>query len=347
MIFLTLLIFPVLVALVLFFVGKHTITLKEFLIHIAAQVLVAGASVGIIYWMDTSDTEIWNGRITNKRKVQVPCSHSYQCNCRPSCSGSGKNRTCTTVCDTCYRHLFDFDWRLYLSTNETINIRRVNEQGTREPPRFTRAKIGEPTSTAHSYTNYIKGSSDSLFKKHGLVEQFKGAFPPYPGSIYDYHRLDRAIGVPKDWSLALSELNADLGAIKQVNIIFIATTQKDSMFGEALEQKWLGGKKNDVVAIVGTSGKTIKWAYVIAWTDKELFKVSLRDALMEVGELDKDKVMKAIRTNVSKHYVRKPMADFEYLRASITPSVLQWVIAMLIGLVISGILGFVFWKHDI
>jgi hypothetical protein len=207
--------------------------------------------------------------------------------------------------------------------------------------------VGDPTATAHSYTNYIKGSSDSLFKKHGLVEQYKGSFPAYPGNVYDYHHVNRAIGVPKDWNPALEEINADLGAVKQVNIILIATTQSSSEYGEALEQKWLGGKKNDVVAVVGVGSKKIKWAYVIAWTDAEIFKVKLRDALVEAGKLDKDKVMAALRLNVSKHYVRKPMKDFEYLRASVTPSFMQWLIAMLVGLVVCGGLGYVFWTHDI
>jgi len=237
MIFLALFIIPALVAVGFFFLSKHQVTWKEFLIHLGCQCIVAGVSIAIIYYQDVTDVEIWNGRVATKYKDRVSCEHSYSCNCRQecheSCSGSGSNRSCyqscTTVCDTCYEHSYDYDWVLETTNNEYIRIHRVDRQGVHEPPRFTRASIGDPTSVKHGFDNYLKGASDTLFRKQGLIEKYKNKLPSYPARIYDYHYLDRVVGKIGDkqlWNRDLRELNADLGARKQANVILIFTKEK-------------------------------------------------------------------------------------------------------------------------
>lgn len=353
MVFLALLIIPALVALSFFLFSKHQVTWKEFLIHLGCQCVVAGISIAVIYWQDTSDTEVWNGRVEYKKQQRVSCSHSYPCNCRQvrSCSGSGKNRSCSshTVCDTCYEHSHDYDWVLGTTNKERIRIRRVDRQGVKEPSRFTKATVGDPTAVTHSYTNYLKGASDTLFKRQGLIEKYKGKLPKYPMKVHDYHYVNRIVGFVPDkwgWNAALQELNADLGKKKQSNVI-IVTTKEEQPFALALEQHWLGGKKNDIVVVLGLENKTkIRWAHVLAWTDKSIVKIKLRDAMTEIGVMEKDKVFPAIKEIVAAHYVRKPMKDFEYLKSSITPSVTQWIVSMLIGLFVSIGLGFFFWKNE-
>jgi len=357
MTFLLLLFIPMLVAIGAFVFLKG-ITWKEFLLHLGIQVLVAGISAAVIYYQDTGDYETWNGWVTNKQQVRVSCSHSYQCNCRmvETCTGSGKNRSCSSsqVCDTCYEHSNDWDWDVYTSNQETINIDRVDRQGVHAPPRWVAVQIGEPTSQRHRYTSYIKAAPDTLFRHQGLREKYAGRIPNYPGNVYDYYRLNRLVtqGISVEnlqaWNEGLSKINADLGSKKQVNMIVVLTDQPQEWY-YALEEVWVGGKKNDAVLVIGLDQSTGKarWATVMAWTTAKLFEIKLRDSVMDLPAVTPEATLKVLRENVETYYKRKPMADFEYLRASIQPSGTELGIALFIGLLVAVGLTWLFEVHDV
>lgn len=351
LVFTVLLVIPLLVA-VASFVFLRGITWKEFLVQVGTQVLVAAISATCVYCANTTDVEVWNGRVTNKRQTWVPCSHSYQCNCRQVCTGSGKDRSCSTVCDTCYEHTNDYDWNVYTSNGEVITIARIDSQGVSEPSRWTAVRLGEPTAVPHKYTSYIKAAPDTLFRRQGTSSKYKGHIPAYPGQVYDYYRLNRFVshGVPADaaaWNAALSDLAADLGSARQANVIVVLTTQPHDWF-HALEEEWVGGKKNDIVLVVGVdaAGKPV-WADVMAWTIDPLFKVKLRDDILDDGTLDPKSVASIIRRNTLEHHRRKPMADYEYLKASITPSPTEWVVTLVIGLVVAAGLAWFMHTYDL
>lgn len=354
MILLTMLLIPTFVALGFLIFGGHKITLKEFFVQLGAQVLIMGGFYAAISYGNTYDTEVWNGRVASKAREKVSCSHSYSCNCRTVCSGSGKSRSCHTVCQTCYEHAYDIDWAVYTTLKERLEINRIDRRGMGEPPRWTSVSIGEPTSTTHGYTNYVKGAPDSLFRHSGLVEKFKTRLPKYPINIYDYYRLDRFLTVETtvvdaaEWNKQLSDINADLGHAKQVNAVIVVTGQAPEDYYYALEQQWIGGKKNDVVVVVDVDEtKKINWVEVMAWTDNRLFQVTLRDHIRSVGILDRDKILAYVKQDVSDLYVRKSMKDFEYLKSTITPSVGEWIAAMILGLLISVGIGIFFHKNDL
>lgn len=324
------------------FIFLKGITWKEFACIVGAQLVVAGSSAGIVSCANTHDTEVWNGVVTGKQQVSVPCSHSYQCNCHEECSGSGKNRSCSTHCDTCYEHFNDYDWDVYTSNKESITISRVDRQGVSAPPRWTATKMGEFTSVEHSYTNYIKASPGTLFRHQGLKEKYAGSLPSYPQNIYDYYRLNRVVTVgfslpdERAWNYDLSKINSDLGWLKQVNIIVVLVKDKPDDWYYALEEEWVGGKKNDAILVVGVDGDLKpQWAQVMAWTTNEMFKVKLRDDVMAMPSLTHSALMTTISTDVNQTYVRKPMKDFEYLSSQITPSTTEWVITMIIGLLVA------------
>lgn len=335
------------------FVFLEGVSLKEFGLIVLASLVVAGSSAGIVSCANTHDVEVWNGVVTGKEKNRVSCSHSYQCNCRTTCTG-GKNNSCSTTCDTCYEHSWDYDWDVYTSNQETITIDRVDRQGVHEPPRFSAVRMGEPTSLTHSYKNYIKASPGTLFRHQGLKEQYAGTIPKYPQDVYDYYRLDRLVtvdvnvGDQRAWNRELSRINANLGRPKQVNIIVVLVRNKPHDWYYALEETWIGGKKNDAVLVVSVDdAMKPQWAEVMAWTSNELFRVKLRDDIMDEPTLDRDAAMTALANSVTKYYVRKPMKDFEYLSSSITPSTTQWVITLVIALLVCGGLTIVFNANDV
>lgn len=340
MVFLILLLVPLLVMAGAYLLWRE-VTWQEALAQTGAQAVVAGISALIVYHSSVGDTEVWNGRVTGKEKVWTSCSHSYQCNCRETCSGSGTSRTCSTTCDTCYDHSNDYNWEVYTTNKETIQIDRIDRQGSDMPPRWNAVKIGEPTAVEHTYTNYIKGSPDTLFRRQGQdTEKFKGRLPTYP-KVRDYYVMDRFLSSVSGqdaaaWNAGLAKLNADLGAAKQVNMLVILTNEPAEFF-YALEEAWLGGKKNDVVLVIGVGADSKpSWANVMAWTDANIFKVQLRDDVLALPKIGHETVLPVLGKNVEATYVRKPMKDFEYLKASISPTTTQWVVSLIFGFVFSG-----------
>lgn len=357
MVLLLMLIIPTLVALGFLVFGGKKVTLKEFLTQMGVQVVLMTIVAYAVSCQNTHDTEILNGRVSGKTRDEVSCRHSYQCNCVTSCSSDSKgNQSCSTICQTCYEHSYDVDWDVQTTIGHTIGIDTVDRQGLIKPPRWAAVIIGEPVSISHGYTNYIKGSPDTLFRHQGLTEKYQKQIPGYPGDVYDYYRLNRLVSVgltlddAKLWNADLSELNADLGARKQVNIVVLVAKNQPEDYYYALEQAWIGGKKNDVVLVLSVDDTLkIQWVNVMAWTDNKLFQVELRDEVYGSGlqTLNRVSVMKSLAHYVSTSFVRKPMKDFEYLSGLIKPTSGQWIFAMVFGILLSVGLGIFFFKNDV
>lgn len=349
MIFLTLLIIPVLIALFAMAFGHGRITTKEFLLHLAAQVVIALISVGIIYNMNVKDIEILNGQVTSKARVKVHCRHSYPCHCVTVSCGKG---CMTTICQTCYDHDYDIDWNVYTNIGDW-RINTLDSQGLKEPPRWTIVSVSDPVSKTNSYENYIKGAPNTLFRYQGLEEKYSSTMAQYPQSIYDYYKLDRVVlvkyGLPniKEWNDSLALLNGKVGYQKGCNIILVIGSNLDRDYFYALSQHWIGGKKNDIAVLLDMDGDKIKWAKVMAWTDREIFKVQLRNQILDIGTLDREKLFAAIEKNIQLSYVRKSMKDFEYLKASVKPTTTQWMWAMTMGVVASILLAVWFYREDV
>ncbi|MBI4143135.1 hypothetical protein HY480_04645, partial [Candidatus Uhrbacteria bacterium] len=262
-------------------------------------------------------------------------------------------------CDTCYRHggrktgwNGDMTWDAHSSNQEHVYHNGCNSPGTLTPARWSQITIGEPTAFEHSFTNYIKANPDSVLRRAGVAAQFTGALPAYP-RVHDHYRAQRflAVGVaiPEADALnaRLSVVNAELGSPRQVNLTVIVTNVGDQMYLEALTEHWLGGKKNDLVVVIGAPEfPTIAWAGVMSWTRVEEVKLGIRDRIMGLGTFDGGKVLDIIASEVSDKFVRRPMADFEYLKATIEPPEwAQWTLFAL-GLLIAAVLQAYFWRND-
>jgi len=346
MIFIGFISVPLLIAIVGYLVSKE-ISVKEMAVIVGVLAAVAGISVAVCYYGNTTDHEVWNGTVTSKKRETVSCSHSYSCNCR-SCN-CDKDGRCSTCCDTCYEHFHDYDWDVYTSNGETVTIDRVDRQGVDQPPRWTAVRIGEPTTLPHRFTNYIKGSPGTLFRNSGQAAKFKGQLPQYP-KVYDYFRMDRLIddsgtvSNPASWNTSLSEINGRIGSAKQVNAMVIVTRHPREFF-YALEESWIGGKKNDAILVIGVDADSKPaWTEVMAWVKDEGFKVKLKEDALNLPKVEREAILAVFEKNIVASYQRKPMHDFEYLKASIVPSTLQWVLVLLISSLIS--FGLVWYFHN-
>lgn len=359
MIFLTFFIIPLLIG---FFAWIFTDKISW--LEVTVQLLIQFVFIGIMSYLmlqnNMSDLEVWNGNVVEKWNAKVSCRHSYRCHCYTtcsmSCSGSGKSRSCRQVCtehcSTCYEHSYDKEWYVKNNLKETWEIATSDRQGLNEPSNWSSVRLGEPTSTLHAYENYIKGSPDSLFHRTTFTEEEVKTLPAYPLKIYDYWKLNRVVLIDcslpeiKKWNESLAQLSGELGQQKQVNLVLVIVRNKPQDFFYTLERFWLGGKKNDVIIVIGVNDvKIVQWAEIMSLSNEE-FKIYLRNDLITLSYLDLDKILKVVKKNVLKHYARRPMKDFVYLKEAIKPTKKQWIFGLIFGLILSISLSVFFYYQD-
>lgn len=344
MLLLALLLVPVLIGLGGLILGKGLITKKEFLVQEAVVVVLIGVGYLIALHARTADTEIWSGVIAKKWKGSESCCHSYPCNPH-SCNCDSKGN-CQTCWDTCYRHFSDDNWNADTSNGEPAYRNGCNDPGSSPPARWNAIVVGEPTAIEHSYTNYIKGNPDTILRRTGAAEKFKAKIPEYP-KVYDHYRADRFIGANPSLNRRLSEINGKLGSPRQVNVIVIVTDVGDPMYLEGLREAWLGGKKNDLIVVIGAPAfPKIDWAGVVSWTKNEEVKIAIRDRLMALPEFEGNRVLDIVAEEVGSKFVRRPMADFEYLSATLEPPTWACWLIFALGTLISIGLSIYFWRED-
>lgn len=343
------------------FIGKalypHSFSWGE----LALNVLIVAAVVSVAYqagkYAKAMDVEVWNGEVVSKQMEEVSCSHSYSCPpCTESCSGTGSSRSCTRTCSTCYEHFNDYDWVLSTSIGR-MDIDRVDRQGKIEPPRFSIAQIGDPVADTRSYMNLIKAAPASLFNtlaEKTLRQNFPQANISYPSKVYDYHYVDRVLTQNVQienigqWNKELANSLRKLGPNREVNLIVVFTASVEPQFANALRSYWLGGKKNDVVVVLGTPNyPQIQWARVFSWSDEEVFKVQLRDAILDLKTAEPVSMFSLTSEFIDASFKRKDMKDFAYLEREIDPP--GWLIAALLGLGAALSLGLsaYFARHEV
>lgn len=327
---------PVLGLLLLTKIPKHNV-----LVAVTGSILLSSTTLLLGFYSETVDTEVWSGKVLSKYQDKVGCTHSYSCNCVESCSTSNGHRSCSQVCQVCYDHNYDYDW-VVKSNIGNFNISRIDRQGVEAPPRWSSVNVNDPVSKTNTYTNYIKGAKANVLNR--VDSKITYAIPEYPLSIYDYYYIDRAITIDnavsntKEWSTEISKALLDLGGAKQVNLVMVFTKNPQD-FSEQLNTAWLGGKKNDVIVVIGTQdGLKVDWVNVLSWTNQEHFKVSLRDSLLE-APLNPTNTVQLIAKHIESNFVRRKMKEFEYLQADIEPPTYVMVISFFIFLIpIGGLL---------
>jgi hypothetical protein len=275
------------------------------------------------------------------------------CTTHQSCSGSGTSRICSTyqICQTCYDHSNDWDWRVYTNIGDTFNINRIDRRGKKQPPRWTKVEKGQPYSATRIFPNYVKAAPDNLFADKTIDQTYVSNIPTYP-SIFDYHYTNRVFDYTqsinaKEWNSKLSDTLRTLGASKGVNVIMIFT-KHDQAYRHALENAWVGGRINDVIILTGVSDGNVSWVDVVSYAKNkgnETFQVTMKNELLTT-ELNPDKFMTVV-SNVTNRYFDLPQPNqFEYLKDSIQATTKTIVVTMSIVLILTLILMVFFYHND-
>lgn len=308
----------------------------ETLIHAIVAVGVALTFSLFGLKLGKHDVALYTSYVESKYKEKVDCDHSYVCNCRETCTGSGTSRSCSTTCDTCYEHSYDMAWRLKVAGMSRITIDNVSRQGLKEPPRWTAAQIGDPVTAREGYRNWVASAPESIFNEseiHSIRAQYENLLPEYPRRIYDYHYNDKVVAVNlsvpdiKVWNRTTDELLKKMSLRKNVNMVNVFVKGVAPNYADALAAKWYGGKHNDVLVVTGVDEwPKVAWVRVISWTDNDLFKVTLRDKLATMDLSDPAAYLGAQAQAIDAGYTHKDPEDFSYLKSFIkTP---MWVIVL-------------------
>lgn len=316
---------------------------------IVGVLIIAGAFYGA-KGVATSDTEIWNGQVTAKARVHGSYIESYQCNCRTVTSGSGKNQTSSTQCDTCYRNHYTVNW----GCDSTIGPFRIDSADWTNsgvyllpnPQRWVSINVADPVAAAHRYTNYVQAVPESLF--HSVSKDQKAKFaallPKYPIDVFDYYRINRFVtpGYTSPdaaaWNNDISMMLRTLGPQKQVNAIVVIAKTSDPNYEYALRDAWEGANKNDVVLLIGSAEwPKIDFVRVITWSKSESFKIELRDDILALENIRREAVMSLLQGHIAKNFERRHMKEFEYLEGQIDPP--TWLLVTVFMLLLGGAVG--------
>jgi hypothetical protein len=347
-------------------VFHRNITILEMVIQITVVMGLVIGGYNIAKWGSLQDTEVWNGALVSHNRVNDSHMESYSCNCRTVCSGSGNTRSCSTHCDTCWRRRYTVDW-YYNTTIGNFSVGHRNSLSSSvhrvaDPAHFVDAWDGMPVSREHGYTNYILGARRSLFNVDGtIMDRWEDMIPEYP-RVYDYTEIDRVVpggyetfpnmSFVRELDEELDNCLRELGPEQQVNIVVVLANSQSSNYADALEMEWSGGKKNDVIVVIGAPNYP-----EIAWVDtltlagnfgNTLLVDAMATSLNQIGTLeDAQLISETIQNNVREHFERVPMENFEYLRSEVRPN--PWVVwtLMVVSILVSGGLTILFQRYDI
>jgi hypothetical protein len=333
-----LLLVPLLVGGVAFATLKLTFSWKEFLLMEAVCVVVLVSGFFIARHSAMQATEHLNGHLTKKTEDSISC-----CHCRSVCDSTDKKGNCERSHEEC-SHSSDSEWNLHVSTGDTITVETCDGWGS-PPVAWKNAAVGEFAVVEHSYTNYLKADPGTLLA-HGADEHLLQKIPSFP-EVHDLYRVSKVVtdGVkaPASWQPALEKLNDELGARKQIDIVFLLTKHRDpNAYASAVEAAWLYGPKNALTVVIGTDGTSITWARVVTLSRVELMKVELRDDLEGLA-LDDPKIFEVVKDQVVRHWARTAMSEFEYLAAHASPSTLGITLLYFLAFLLSG--GLVMFMH--
>lgn len=333
---------------------KHEFSLTEMLIQVGITAAVLGLLTLVGYGTQTSDMKIVNGVVTELNPERrncdqywsdVPdffCTNQYtrQVKSGETCTTDSKGkRSCTPTYKTQYKSVYPWEIRYFVeSTLRDYEISREDNQGVIIPKRFDEIEIGDPVATMVPYTNYIKGAAATLFNQK-LDHVAELAYP----NVYDYYKIRRLyyINYPSnsdyvnEWDKQIAALNSSIAKF-DANVFLVVTGNKQ-IWAEELAQGWDAHNINDVVVVVGMEGETISWVDVRSWSSNKMVEIVIRDEIMNLKFVDKDRINDIIKTAITDYYKATPMENFEYLSDDIELPTWFYVLAFFVLLVVSPI----------
>jgi hypothetical protein len=302
----------------------------------------------------TSATEYWGGYVTTAEYYEPWNEYiSRTCTRTVSC---GENCTRTETYDCSYVEWHSARWILTDNNGITFNVdkseynRVVKKFGvvpqfvdmrrpyhTQDGDKYVANYLGpedraEIVFTSHSYENRVQASS-SVFNFQDVPKEDVETYGLYEHPRIKNRSQNSILGMDNPKAERQMELlNGFLGREKQVRAFILLFDGQPKTAGELQEMYWKGGNKNEFTVCIGTSGKMIKWVKIISWNTNKKLDISVRNWLMESGELDIHEFIKYLRVEISNNFSRKSFSEFSYLQIELTTNqiICIWIFSVLI-----------------
>lgn len=309
--------------------------IKTIGMFLLASFLITIIVTGIDFSIQTSDEEVWSGRIISvdhKEEWDEVVTETYA-------DDEGKEHTKTHI-----EH-HNAENSIKTSDNGFTYVNKSLDGATRFDDRYPNTTqelekfypIGTPTSSVHTYKNKVQASYSIYKHKDINLEEYKD-LPKYPTEMKNDIQIDRFIGNIKNKDRVikcLDETNSELNSKqnnKQVNLIFVNLGNKPQDYGFALQDYWEGGNKNDFMVCFGSKNNNVTWCYPFSWADSqksERLKINVRNYMKKVNLNDDfNKNIEDIGDMVKKDFERKEFADFNYIDIEVSKVAYVFIIIL-------------------
>ncbi|HDK7194933.1 TPA: hypothetical protein PTV74_003241 [Clostridium botulinum] len=309
--------------------------MKTIGMFLLASFLITIFVTGIDFSIQTSDEEVWSGRIISvdhKEEWDEVVTETYT-------DDEGNSHTETHIEHHNAKNSIRTSDKGTITVNKSLDEKTHFDDSypntTQELEKFY--PIGTPTSSVHTYKNKVQASYSIYKHKDINLEEYKD-LPKYPTEMKNDIEIDRFIGNIKNKDKVikcLNEVNSELNSKqnnKQVNLIFVNLGNKTEDYGFALQDYWEGGNKNDFVVCFGSKNNKVTWCYPFSWADSqksERLKINIRNYMKEVNLNDDfNKNIKNIGDMIKKDFERKEFADFNYIDIEISKKAYVFIIIL-------------------
>lgn len=275
-------------------------------------------------WISATSYEIISGHVTGKEVVYDPTTETYSC----GTDSKGNTKTCTR---TVPRWRFEVQADVGTWWDHSYSRWSV-------PSVYERAVIGEPFAKEKMFMNYQYVNEETVMvNKRNAYAQW---LPDYP-SVYDGYRVDHAFSNV----LNVDELNRAIANAQKVwgpkygvNVIVAIVHEKQEGFADALRDKWVGGKKNDVVLTMYINSELhVTRARVFSrststkrTTEYADFNTTVRENAQRIDTVNTQQIIKVFDESLP-FFEREDLAQHDYGAASYSAS---WWVNLLGALVI-------------
>lgn len=347
-------IFPLLGISVTWIWFKHKFVWWESIFPLAANAIFILVFKWTAEHIMTSATEYWGGYVT-KAEYYEPWNEYIHRTCTRTVS-CGDNCTRTETYDCSYVQWHSAKWVLTDNNGITFRVNKseynriVRKFGvvpqfvdlrrsyhTQDGDKYVATYVGpedmaEIVFSSHSYENRVQASS-SVFNFQDVSDEDAKTYGLYDHPLIKNRSQNSLLGSNDAQAERQMELlNGFLGKEKQVRSFILLFDNQPQKAGELQEMYWKGGNKNEFTVCIGTSGNYIKWVKIISWNTNKKLDISVRNWLLESGELDLHEFIKFLRSEISDNFSRKPFFEFSYLEVELTTNqiIYIWIFSIVI-----------------
>lgn len=364
------LLIPLIISGVGYFAFKKQITPLELFIPTIISFIIVLISYFAMKSSTLQDVE-YNGYVIVEARYYEAWSTWVDRTCSyESCTGTGNNRTCTTIyydCSYCdensaYWEVVDSGGNHIGITEEKYNQLKKKWNATPQFVELDRS-IDEHGSCgvdgdmySIKWDNHIYTSETSTYEKSftNILKCNHSAFN-YPvitkeeaikKGLYDYPTLN---GIKQEcilgldsidirgkerYKIKLDYLNGKLGPKNKVRVFTLLFKGKPIDIAFLQEAYWDGGNQNELIVCIGVdkTGK-LNWVKPFSWCDNKRIIVDTREDIMKSKQLDINNLYKTYDTNIQKFWHYKSFEDFNYL--SFEPTKGQLIFVYITTLIVS------------